>query len=88
MFLEERNGGQKGIINIKNPSIFTITFHSAASAEVELDLFNGSLRICFILSRCHVMLDVIYTFLRHNLKFSNVVDLNINPPTLTIVLQA
>lgn len=44
MFLEIRNCGEKCIINIKNPSIFTITLQCAtATAQVESDFFQGPL---------------------------------------------
>lgn len=73
MFLVVRYGGQESVINIKNPSIFAITFQSTATAEVEPDFLDRPLGICCVLRRGHVMLDVIYTFLWHHLKILDVV---------------
>lgn len=88
MFVVVRHRGQKGVINIKDPCIFTITFQSAAAAHVELGLFNGPLGVSFVLGGCHVFLDVLNAFLGHNIESPDVVYLNIDPPTLTVILQA
>ncbi len=88
MFVVVRHRGQKGVINIKDPCIFTITFQSAAAAQVELGLFNGPLGVSFVLGGCHVFLDVLNAFLGHNIESPDVVYLNIDPPTLTVILQA
>lgn len=88
MFLEVRNGRKKSIINIKYPSIFTITFQSAATAQIENHLFNGPLRVSLVLRWSHVFLYMIYAFLGHNFKLPYVVKFNIDPPAFTVVFQA
>lgn len=88
MFLVVWHCGDKCVIYIKNPGIFAITFLVAAAAKVKDNLFDDAINVSTVLRRCHVLPDVVLTFFRDKLKAPDVVELNIEPPTLTVGLQA
>lgn len=81
-----RNGGEKSVINVKDPSIHTITFLLLATSfsEVEDSFINSSLHVILVLRWGHVLLYKPDTFLWYHLEVSNVVKLHVDSPALAV----
>ncbi|EOA14293.1 hypothetical protein CARUB_v10027459mg [Capsella rubella] len=81
-----RDGREKSIINVKDPSIHAITLLLLATSfpKVKDSCINGSLHIILVLRRGHVLLDEPHTFLWHNQKVSYVVKLHVDSPALAV----
>lgn len=88
MYLEVRYSQEEHVVNVKDPSIFNITLEIAAATCKECTPFKCPLQVPLVLGGCHVFANVLYALLRDTIKSLDVVELNVDPPTLTVVFQA
>ncbi|GER33266.1 peroxygenase 1 [Striga asiatica] len=82
-----RDGREERVINVENPRVSPIFFQTAVCTKINRALVDCPFRVNLVLSRAHVFANVLDAFLRDNLEIANVVQLHINSPALTIVLQ-
>lgn len=88
VFLIIRHSGDKGIIDIKDPSIRTIAFKGTTLSKIHNTLFNSPLRINSVLNGSGVFTNITNAFFRHNLKESDVVKLDVQSPAFAVVFEA
>lgn len=88
MLFEVRDGREKSVVDVEDPSVPPVPLQAAARAEVHRAFLGRPLRVDPVLSRLHVLADVAGALFRDGLELPDVVELDVHPPGLTVVLEA
>ena len=80
--------GEECVVDIKDPRVFSVSSKRKRLGEEQSRLISSSLHISLVLRRAHVLAHIVDAFSRHVAELSDVVDLHIELPAVTVVLQA